>query len=168
MFEIVPVPLTDDDLYGVQEKTPEVAEQFLLFRLGSEWYGIRMESVREVTPLLPTTRFPSLPSCVAGMTHLRGNILSVTDLKRFFGLPASPVTKHNRLIVISCAALETALRVDETDEIISIPAGALEPPLFTLTPEQARCIEYTCSWKNRLIAILKTEKLFLLDSENSG
>ena len=79
------------------------AQQFLEiveFRLASETYGLEAAFVREVYPLKDFTPLPSVPPFVLGILNVRGQILSVIDLKKFFGLPEKGLGQLNKLIIL--------------------------------------------------------------------
>ena len=57
------------------------------FTLAHERYAVASEHVREVYPLEDFTPLPCTPHFVLGIINLRGEILSVIDIKKFFDLP---------------------------------------------------------------------------------
>ena len=57
------------------------------FLLAHERYAVESSYVREVYPLENLTPLPCTPGFVLGIVNLRGEILSVIDLKKFFDLP---------------------------------------------------------------------------------
>ena len=163
------IPLTDEDLYGEERKAEEPVELFVPFRLGLEWYGVPIRSVREVLRAGQMTFLPSAPPHIAGIVNLRGNILSVTDPKRLLGVPPTPLTEQSRIVVVETDIAETGLVVDEVGEVVAIPLSHLEPPLDTLEPERANYLTHTCRWGERLMAILRVEKLLgMADASQSS
>lgn len=60
-----------------------------LIRLGRELLGIEVQYVYDIRQVEVITRVPRVPGWVKGVTNLRGNILSVVDLRKYFGLPGS-------------------------------------------------------------------------------
>ena len=162
------IPASDEDLYGAEGRAEEPTEQLVSFRLGTEWYGIRIASVREVVRVGRMTYLTSAPAHVAGIVNLRGNIVSVTDPARIFGLPPTPLTDQSRLLVIETQAAQTGLLVDEVAEVVTVPLSRLEPPLSTLDSERAGYIEHTCRWGERLMAILQVETLMGLAESDSA
>jgi purine-binding chemotaxis protein CheW len=59
----------------------------VVFRLADEVYALESTCVGEVFPLRNLVPVPGTPSFVAGIVTLRGQILSVLDLRVLFGLP---------------------------------------------------------------------------------
>lgn len=164
MIDLPNIPSTDEDLYG-KEKTVEAAqEQYIIFRLNAEWYGIKSREIREVIKLERLTPLPSVPAYIVGITNLRGTILPVIHLKRALGLRESAEHSGDRLLVIETESFEIACLVDEINEVATIPVSALEPPLLTLETKVIDFIENTCQWSQQFFAIIKVGKLISLIS----
>src|ERR1700726_1698325 len=72
----------------------------LEFRLAQERYAIETRYVREVHPLKDLTPLPCTPPFVLGIVNVRGRIVPVFDLKKFFDLPDQGLTDLHRIILI--------------------------------------------------------------------
>ncbi len=142
-----------DDFYE-REELKEETLQFIVFRLAREWYGVAITQVKEIIKVGKVTYLPSSPEHIAGIASLRGNILSVTDLKTIFSLPYEEPTEKARIIAVESGILETGLLVDEVVESIEVPVSKIEPPLLTLPAEGGRYIEGQCKMGTKLVALL--------------
>ncbi|OGX87713.1 hypothetical protein BEN47_00690 [Hymenobacter lapidarius] len=60
--------------------------QLIVFRLGDEDYGIRIEQVKEVTVTPEVARMPKTPPFIKGIANLRGDIIAIIDLEERFRL----------------------------------------------------------------------------------
>lgn len=96
---------------AADENDMETAE-VVLFRLAHEIYGIETANVREVYPLKDLTPLPCVPDFVAGIVNVRGQVLSVIDLKRFFELPQQGMTDLNKVIVLADNVMEFGVLAD--------------------------------------------------------
>jgi purine-binding chemotaxis protein CheW len=105
----------------------------LEFVLAYERYAIESSWVREVYPLKELTPLPGTPSFVLGIINVRGQIVSVVDLKRFFDLPARGLTDLNKVIIISDGRMEFGLLADAVSGVRQVPVPEIQPPLPTLT-----------------------------------
>jgi len=147
-----------EDLYEREEPKEETL-QLVIFRLAREWYGVEITKVKEVIKVGKVTYLPSSPEFIAGIVNLRGNILSVTDLKAIFSLPYEESTEKTRIIAVECGVLETGLLVDEVVESIEVLVSKIEPALFTLPDEGGKYIEGQCKVDHKLIALINIEKI---------
>lgn len=106
------------------EKKLELAQkeffEIVVFRLAAETYGIESKFVREVYPLKDFTTLPGLPDFVLGIVNIRGQIVSVIDLKKFFNLPESGLGELNKVIVIRNEKMEFGILADTIEGTRSI------------------------------------------------
>ncbi len=105
----------------------------LEFRLAQERYAVETRFVREVYPLKDLTPLPGTPPFVAGIVNVRGRILPVVDLKKFFDLPENGLTDLHCLIQVREDDLELGLLADVVVGVRAIPTGTLQASLPTLT-----------------------------------
>jgi len=147
-----------EDLYEREELKEEVRE-LIIFRLYREWYGIEIGKVKEVIKVSKITYLPSSPEYIAGIVNLRGNILSVTDLKTVLSLPHEELTEKTRIIAVESGIMETGFLADEVVDSIEVPISKIESPLLTIPPEGAKYIEGQCRVDNKLIALINVEKV---------
>ena len=89
--------------------------------------------VREVYPLKDLTPLPCTPPFVLGVVNVRGHILPVLDLKKFFDLPETGLTDLHCIILVRERDLEFGLLADVIVGVRSIPVESLQPSLPTLT-----------------------------------
>jgi purine-binding chemotaxis protein CheW len=115
---------------------PTVSEtilDLLEFRLAQERYAVENSYVTEVCPFRELTPLPCAPPFVLGIVNVRGRILPVFDLKKFFDLPDKGLTDLHRIILIRGNDLELGLLADLIVGSRSISAASLQPSLATLT-----------------------------------
>lgn len=119
----------------VREDTGEQI-QLLIFRLGREYYGVEARFVFDIRVTSDITLVPRVPDWVVGVVNMRGRILSVIDLRRFFNLPGSqsvgdktpqaegqPVSYQ---VLVETPEMELALLVDEVLAVEDFPRNKIE------------------------------------------
>jgi purine-binding chemotaxis protein CheW len=108
---------------------PEAVVQLIVFRLGDEDYGIRIEQVKEVTITPDVVRMPKTPPFIKGITNLRGDIIAVVDLEERFQLrPAGrPVPEFSYTLAVEAPDYTLGLIVREVPRPVTIPVSAIEP-----------------------------------------
>jgi purine-binding chemotaxis protein CheW len=102
------------------------------FRLAGEIYGIETSYIREVYPLKELVPIPGTPPFFLGITSVRGQILSVIDIKRFFDLPDKGLTELDKVVIVRSGEVELGIRADVVLGMWSIPRGDIQPSLPTL------------------------------------
>ena len=103
------------------------------FVLAYEHYAVETRCVREVCPLENLTPLPCTPAFVLGIVNLRGEILSVIDIKKFFDLPEEGLTDLNKVIVLRSANMLFGILADAVAGVHRIPLAGIQPSLPTLT-----------------------------------
>ncbi len=115
--------------------------ELLEFRLAQEKYALETRYVREVCPLKSLTSLPCTPPFVLGIVNVRGRILPVLDIKKFFDLPEHGLTDLHRIILVQGNNLELGLLADVIVGVRTIPVESLQPSLPTLTGIRAEYLK---------------------------
>jgi purine-binding chemotaxis protein CheW len=147
------------------EQTEQVDEKrvgVLCFALGEEWYGVRVSQVREIYNEYVVTSIPCVPDYITGVVNIRGEIVSVTDLRSMMGLGRTgegATDEQPPLIVIADETVCTALVVDAIGDIAEIATDSIEPPLAILDRAQADYISGTFYVAGRLVALVNLPRV---------
>ena len=102
--------------------------QLLVFAVGEQRFALDISRVERVVRMVEITQFPGLPSIVAGVVNIRGEVVTVISLRRCFVLPERGIELGDRLIIMSLERRRVALWVDDVlelqdcDEMEWIPA----------------------------------------------
>jgi purine-binding chemotaxis protein CheW len=103
--------------------------QLIVFCLGDEDYGIRIEQVKEVTVTPEVVRMPKTPPFIKGIANLRGDIIAIVDLEERFQLrPAGrPVPEFSYTLAVEAADYTLGLMVREVPRPVTLPVSLIEP-----------------------------------------
>jgi purine-binding chemotaxis protein CheW len=140
------------DTEQVQDATIEVVE----FMLANEHYGIESRYVREVHPLKDYAPLPCTPAFVLGLVNVRGQIVSVIDIKNFFELPENGITDLNKVVIIHERNMEFGILADSIIGVRSIEVNKIQPSLPTLTGIRA---EYLMGVTPERLVVLDARRL---------
>jgi len=110
------------------------------FGLAMEKYGIQSAYVRQVCMLKDLISLPCVPRYVLGITSLHEQIISVIDIRTFFGLKSPGITNLNRVIVIYSEKdnLEFGILADEIYGVKSVAENTIQSSLATLSDNRAK------------------------------
>jgi purine-binding chemotaxis protein CheW len=139
------------------EHVDEERQGILLFAYGDEWYGVRIAHVREIVNDYVVSNVPCVPEYVLGVINIRGEIVSVTDLRSMMGVgkwEAPGGEAQSPVIVVCDDTVCTALVVDTIGDIAEIVAEAIEPPLAISDRAQADFVTGTFYVAGRLVALV--------------
>lgn len=101
------------------------------FLLAAERYAVESAYVRQVFPLKGLTPLPGTPPFVLGITNVRGQIVSVIDLKKLFDLPDRGLTELRKIVIVQKDELELGILADAIVGTRSVPLKEIQPPLPT-------------------------------------
>jgi len=95
-----------------QNNDVSMTVQLITFMLAGENYGIESDYVREVFPLKDFTPLPGVASYILGVVNVRGQILPVVDLKKFFNLPEKGIGELNKIIILQDDQMKFGILTD--------------------------------------------------------
>lgn len=130
--------------------------ELLEFILAQEHYALESQYVRDVYPLDQLTPVPCTPPFVLGIVNLRGEIMSLIDIKKFFDLPEKGLTDLNKVIVLESGSMRFGILADVIVGMHAIAAAEIQPSLPTLTGIRA---EYLKGVTPARLVILDAEAL---------
>jgi purine-binding chemotaxis protein CheW len=130
--------------------------EVLEFRLAAERFAIETRHVEEVHPLRELTPLPCTPPFIRGIVNVRGRILPVLDLKKFFELPDKGLTDLHRIVLVRGHGLELGLLADVALGVRSLAPDRLQPPLPTLTGIRA---QYLKGLTEEPVAVLDLDRI---------
>jgi purine-binding chemotaxis protein CheW len=110
--------------------TANRAGKYLTFALGKEEYGLEILKVREIIGYMDITAVPRTPEYVKGVINLRGQVISVIDLRAKFGMDPAARNDQTCIIVVDIQQngrrLNTGIVVDRVSEVLSVGADKIE------------------------------------------
>lgn len=100
-------------------------KQVLIFRLGSEWFGLAISRIQEIAEMPQLDYIPRAPDWLMGAMNFHGNIVPVLDLGRY--LEIETLMTVNKVVVMPPGQEGIALGVTEVFRIVYIDPEACLP-----------------------------------------
>jgi purine-binding chemotaxis protein CheW len=111
---------------------PMETQQYLLFRLLDEEYGVEISRVREIVPFGVVTRVPKREPWVLGVMNLRGRVLPVVDLAMKFGRPERPRTTRTCIVLVEYVVGDEpcviGIVADAMSRVITLASDEIDAP----------------------------------------
>jgi purine-binding chemotaxis protein CheW len=136
-------------------------EQFVIFRLGDQEYGMPIAAVDEIArPPQQIARLPKAPAFVDGVMNLRGIVVPIVDLRRRFEITSMEPAGSQRILVLALGGGKTGFMVDGVSEVMRLPASAIRPAP-EVSAEQMRLIGRVANLdaQNRMILLVDPAQL---------
>lgn len=140
-------------------------EQVVVFHLRDQNYGIDIESVLEIIRMESITRVPGTPVFIEGIINLRGRIVPVMDLAKWFGLEAAAATESSRIIIVEAGGSTVGMIVDAVSEVLRFPLSCIEPPPPMTGGGNLSFIRGIALWDERMVVLLDLAKVLHEDEQ---
>jgi purine-binding chemotaxis protein CheW len=114
-------PVTELDSLLDQQET------MLVFELGGEKYGVDVMMIRAVRTIQQVTRVPGAPAFYPGVINVRGQIITVLDLRSFFDVPTRAEVLPEEVIIVQGNQLRLGLLAERVLDIQNMPQAAIQP-----------------------------------------
>lgn len=152
------LPDISKSLFSKNDESQTLGEKFIVSLLGDAPYAFPVDAVNEVIRHLKLTNLPNVPEWILGIANLRGDIVSVIDLQKFWKSKSSPYTPNSKLIVVDCeeSGSKVAFKVDKICEIITYapPSGSDSAAASSAAPPVTAQIKY----KSGTVGLLDIEE----------
>lgn len=94
-----------------------VKNKYISFNLNEGLYCIALDYVKEVLKDTSITTVPGTPDFIEGIMNLRGDYITVINLKKFLNLDTSHIQDKKPVVIIKCNELKLALLIDKINEL---------------------------------------------------
>jgi len=105
---------------------PDDGLELACFGWAGSLYAVDVTQVVEILRAPPVVPLPHAPALIEGVADLRGVVLPIVDLGRVLGGAPVGEAPGARIVVLRVDDLVFGLRVGETSEVLSLPAGHVE------------------------------------------
>jgi chemotaxis signal transduction protein len=139
-----------------QPPPPAATDQFLLFRVGAETYGLGVEALWEV---LPPEGITAPPHQVCTALAYRGRRLPLVRLAALFGVAELSVPPTARVLLAQAGGSSFGLLVDQVLEVVRVPGPAIAPVPFLATVLDPQLFRGVTGRDGRAILLLRAEGL---------
>ncbi|MEW5562221.1 chemotaxis protein CheW [Enterobacter asburiae] len=145
-------------------------QEFLVFTLGDEEYGIDILKVQEIRGYDQVTRIANTPSFIKGVTNLRGVIVPIVDLRVKFSQQDVEYNDNTVVIVLNLSQRVVGIVVDGVSDVLSLAADQIRPaPEFAVTLSTEYLTGLGALGERMLILVnieklLNSEEMALLDN----
>lgn len=153
----------------VSQLNMDISNQYVIFSVEKEEYGVPILSVQEIISLPNLTRIPGVPNYIHGLINLRGNIIPLYVLRSRFNLEEKELDSNSIVIIAQTGSKNVktiGFIVDAVSDVVSITQDNLsDTPEFS-TNIDMNFVEKIGRIGSRMIIVINMEK-FLLDIDQS-
>jgi purine-binding chemotaxis protein CheW len=97
--------------------------QLTTFWLGELLLGIDIRCIREINRVVAITPVPDAPPQIMGVVNLRGEVVTVVDLRTVLELPPLEITPRTRLMIVQSDDEAIGLLVDRVADVATVQSS---------------------------------------------
>ena len=133
----------------------------------SEIYGVNVKQIQEIRNVEKITRLPKSPEFVKGIMNLRGQIITIIDVKQKLDFDTNNEENQNSSILISKINDQTlGFLIDDVDDVVRIDGKDIDRNTLE-NSDSTSYLQGFVKTKDRLIILLDLEELILNTKINS-
>lgn len=149
---------------SVEKVNIESREGYAVFTLSGEVFAIDINLVKEFSEVTKVFPSPCCPAFILGDINLRGDILTLIDIRNFLNLSVAEEIQGNKVVVVQTEDLIVGIQVDEVLDVIKVDSYEILP-----SPDGAKDASDdfeigVLPYKKDMMALINLSKL--LSSEN--
>ncbi len=142
-----------------QSVISEPTIQLVCFKLAEEEYSVKITDIQEVIRIGHITHIPQTPHFTLGVINLRGNIVSVFDLRSKLKLPQKPFDHNTKIIVANVDGEVFSFVVDAILENVTLESNQVDAaPTVKMTIDN-ECVAGLGELEGRMITILNLKRV---------
>ncbi len=146
-----------------KENTPETTE-LSVFLVDELFCGIDIKNIQEINKYTDITPVTNAPKYIRGILNLRGNIITVIDMRAKFGMEVSEeMSDTSRILVINDGEEQIGLLIDRMVDVVEIQPDQVEPPPSNIQGVAGKYFSSILKQEERLVAILNTEEILKME-----
>ena len=134
-------------------------QQYLIFNLADEYYGVDILKVQEIKGYTTVTRIPNTPDFLKGVINLRGTIVPIVDLRMKFGMGVTEPTAFTVVVVVNVRNRVMGFLVDAVSDVLDMNTKNIQPP-----PDMGSSVDITFiagigNAQDRLVTLLDIDRV---------
>lgn len=127
--------------------------QFIIFRLGSEFFATETEKIQNISDMMQITKVPTAPSHIMGLINLRGSIKPLVNISMLLNVEED--NKDSNIIILKLQDEEIGIKVDEVIEVVEIEQSNIQ----NVTNDSKDYIKGVVELNNNLLTIIDINKV---------
>lgn len=152
-----------------KDKLDKIDFKMVTFSLGGKDYGIDIMKVKEISKADRFTYVPNASPFVRGVYNLRGEIISIIDLRIMFDLSFERKQEGGaeNIIILRLEEYIIGVIVDSIDKVVGISSESIQPPPPLLGDINIKYIKGVINQDSKLYILLDVDKILGAEREEA-
>lgn len=127
--------------------------------IGNEYFGLGLEAVYEFTEIHRITPVPCCPAHIIGNINLRGEIITLVNIKALINLPNAHSQPSKKAIVARLDQLVAGITVDDIFDVVYIHPSQIAAPPVAVHSASDDYLQGVASYQDRMMSIIDLPKI---------
>jgi len=130
--------------------------------LNGEYFGLDLPIVREFTDIRQVTPVPCCPPHILGNMNLRGEILTLVDIRTVLNMPVLGIEKNTniKVMIIKIDDLIAGVTVDDVFDVMYLQPSQILPVPTAVHSANSEYLRGTTNYRDKMMSILDLGKVF--------
>ena len=146
----------------------EGAIEVITFHVGDRWLGVDIREVQEINRMMEITPATNAPEVVAGLINLRGDVVTVVDLKHILHLSQTKESHQTRIVVVNWGKEKVGVMVDRVSDVVTIAPDELLTPPANLNSRESRAISAVYQGEHELLMVVQLKDMMEMTMEEES
>lgn len=127
--------------------------------LNGEYFGLDLQLVREFTNIRNVTPIPCCPAHIVGNINLRGEIVTLVDIRSALNMPLATASNTSQAIVIHVDDTVAGVTVDQVFDVMYLSSTDITPVPAALHSGSDEYLQGTAAYSEKMLSILDLPKI---------
>ena len=127
---------------------------------GNEYFGLDLELVRAFTDISNLAPIPCCPKHIVGNMNLRGEIVTLVDIRNLLDLPTRSVSVGSQAVVVQVDDIVAGLPVDQVVEMVELNPADMTPLPATVVDLGEQYLRGIAFFQEKMLKVLDLPKIF--------
>jgi purine-binding chemotaxis protein CheW len=142
--------------------------EFVTFNVGELLIGVDIHHVEEINRQVDITPVPQSPPQVRGVINLRGEVVTVVDLRNVLGMGNTEIGQNTRTVVVNSHDEQIGLLVDRIADVVLEHSEQIDPPPANVGGVDGRFFKGVYKLEKRLLIVLDVEEAIAVNKLNTS
>jgi purine-binding chemotaxis protein CheW len=142
--------------------------EFVTFYVGDLLIGVDIHKVEEINRQVEVTPVPQAPPHVSGVINLRGEVVTVVDLRKVLDMGKTEINMHSRTVVVNCGNEEIGLLVDRVADDVRVRSDQMDPSPANVNGVDGRFFKGVYKLEKSLLIVLDVDAAVAVKEASSS
>ncbi len=142
--------------------------QLATFYVDDVLLGINIREIQEINRQRDITTVPHTPASVRGVINLRGEVVTVLDMRTIFGLGVTDFQRSTRNMILRSEGEPVGLLVDRLADVVTVLEQDIDAPPANVSGIDAQFMRGVVKLPTEIVVVVKVEEVCACTESSSS